>query len=66
MRDSSWRKPVHLDPRVRERLMENLDWLRVISADVANQAESMSDEELVNWVQTLRNKVVSMVQAWMH
>jgi two-component sensor histidine kinase len=57
---------VHLDPRVRERLMENLDWLRVISADVANQAESMSDEELVNWVQTLRNKVVSMVQAWMH
>jgi hypothetical protein len=66
MCESGWRTPVHLAPRVRERLREHLDWLRMISADVANQADSMSDEELVNWIEALRSRAVSMVQAWMH
>jgi hypothetical protein len=66
MCESGWRTPVHLDPHVRERLREHLDRLRMISADVANEADSMSDEELVNWIEALRSRAVSMVQAWMH
>jgi len=34
MCENSWRKPVHLDPHVRERLVENLDWLRMISPEI--------------------------------
>ncbi len=45
MCESGWRTPVHLDPRVREQLMEKPDWVRAISADVATPARPGTNAE---------------------
>ena len=65
MWETRWRKPVQLAPQVRERLRECLETLRVITDDVANCAEGMDDEELVMWVQALRDRATSMLRAAM-
>ncbi len=71
MQEGYWLRPGPLHPRVRERLIERLEFLRTLTDDVISYAKGMSDrgmndEELVNWIHTLHQEARSIVQAWTH